>query len=334
MVTQQDVAKKAGVSFITVSRVINGKGYVKKATREKVLQTIKELNYYPNQIGRALHIKSVNTVGVVTPAPANVGIHATDYYNLLMAGIEKSTIAHNFDLLLSTYRNEDPDADYLRLYFQRKVDGLILITPDLNNPQINDIQAQNISCVVIGDRPVKNIISYVDSDNYSGMHRVAECLIKKGHRKIAFLKGESTSPNARERFNGFSDALRENGLKLPDDWVLDGDFTPESGSNALKRLLASGQLPTALICANDLMALGALAEAKTAQIKIPEDLALTGFDGIPITAYTDPPLSTVSQPLFEMGFTAAEMLFNKINDPEQPPEFMIFPVEFIQRRST
>lgn len=334
MVTQQEVAKKAGVSFITVSRVINGNGYVKKETREKVLQTIKELNYYPNQIGRALHIKSVNTIGVITPAPASVAIHATDYYNLLMAGIEKSTITHNFDLLLSTYRNKDPYADYLRLYFQRKVDGLILITPDLNNPQIRKIQDQNIPCVVIGDRPVKNTISHVDTDNYEGMYQVTEYLVRKGHRRIAFVKGDKTSPNARERFKGFLDALKKNGLNVIDDWVFDGDFTPESGRNALKRLLDSGRLPTALICANDLMALGALSEAKNARIKIPEDLALTGFDGIEITAFTDPPLSTVSQPLFEMGFTAAEMLFNKIKEPERSPEYKIFPVDFIERKST
>ncbi len=334
MVTQQEVAKKAGVSFITVSRVINGKGYVKQETREKVLQAIKELNYYPNQIGRALHIKSVNTIGVITPAPANTGIHATDYYNLLMAGIEKSTITHNFDLLLSTYRNEDPFADYLRLYFQRKVDGLILITPDLNNPQIKKIQGQNIPCVVIGDRPINNSISYVDSDNYGGMYLVAEYLIGKGHRRIAFVKGDKTSRNARERLKGFQDALKKNGLEAIDGRIFEGDFTPESGRNALTRLLDSGQLPTALICANDLMALGALTEAKNARIKIPEDLALIGFDGIAITAFTDPSLSTVNQPLFEMGFTGAEMLFNKIKEPERPPESKIFPVKLIERKST
>lgn len=334
MVTQQEVAKKAGVSFITVSRVINGKEYVKKETREKVLQTIKELNYYPNQIGRALHIKSVNIIGIITPTPANVAVHETDYYNSLMAGIEKSTIVHNYDLLLSAHRNEDHFADYLRLYFQRKVDGLILITPDLNNPQIKVIQAKNIPCVVIGDRPATNTIDYVDTDNYDGMYRVAEYLIGKGHRQIAYVKGDKTSPNARDRFKGFNDALKKNGLKVVDNWVFEGDFTPESGRNALKKILDSGQLPTALICANDLMALGALSEAKAAHIKIPEDLALIGFDGIAITAFTDPPLSTVRQPLFEMGFTATEMLFNKIKEPERSSEYKIFPVDIVEGKST
>jgi LacI family transcriptional regulator len=333
MVTQQDVAKKAGVSFITVSRVINNNGYVKKETRQRVLETIKELNYYPNHIGRALNIQCVNTIGIIVAEPANVTVHATDYYNLLMAGVEKSALTHNQDLLLSTYRNSDAHVDYLRLYFQRKVDGLILLTPDLSHPQIKDIPAQNIPCVIIGDRPVKETISYVDTDNFQGMFRLTECLIEKGHRDIAFVKGEDRIRNARDRFQGFRAAMDQHHLAIPDHWVLDGDFTPESGTSAVKKLLASGKLPTALICANDLMALGALSEIKNARLRVPADLALAGFDGIGLTAFTDPSLTTVTQPLFDMGFTASEILFRKIKDPKRSPETVIFPVELIKRNS-
>lgn len=334
MITQRDVAKKAGVSFITVSRVLNGNGYVKEETRERVLKTIKELNYYTNHIGRALHVKSVNTVGIIIPAPANVTVHATDYYNLLMAGIEKSTMAHNFDLLLSTYGNDESQVDYLRLYFQRKVDGLILITPDLKNPQIKDIPKKDIPCVIIGDRPSRNAVSCVDADNYGGMCRVTEYLIGKGHRDIGFAKGSNTVRNANDRFKGFCDTMKKNSMVIHNGWIFDGDFTPESGRYALQKIISTGKLPSALICANDLMALGALSEAKHAKIKIPQELAIIGFDGIGMTAFTDPPLSTVGQPLFDMGFTASEMLFNKIKDPKQPPESKIFQVELIERKST
>jgi LacI family transcriptional regulator len=333
MVTQRDVAQKAGVSFITVSRVLNGNGYVKEETREKVLKTIKELNYYTNHIGRALHVKSVNTVGIIIPTPANVTVHATDYYNLLMAGIEKSTMTHNFDLLLSTYGNDESQVDYLRLYYQRKVDGLILITPDLKHPQIKDIPKKDIPCVIIGDRPPRNIISCVDADNFGGMCRVTEYLISKGHRRIGFAKGNHMARNASDRFKGFCDTMKKNGLTIHNGWIFEGDFTPESGRDALKKVLSAGNPPSALICANDLMALGALSEAKHAGVKIPQELAIIGFDGIGITAFTDPPLSTVRQPLFDMGFSASEMLFNKIKDPKQPPESKIFPVELIERTS-
>ena len=333
MVTQQDVAKKAGVSFITVSRVINNQGYVKEETRQKVLDTIKELHYYPNHIGRALHVKTVNTIGIIIPAPANVTVHATDYYNLLMAGVEKSTTTHQQDLLLSTYQSEAPDVDYLRLYFQGKVDGLILITPNLNHPQISDISSQNIPCVIIGNRPAANSVSYVDTDNFTGMYQLTEYLIRKGHHRIAFVKANLSIRNANDRLEGFRAAMKIYNLPVHEDWILDGDFTPESGQNAFKKLIASGDLPSAVICANDLMALGVLSKAKNAAIKVPEELALAGFDGIGITAFTDPPLTTVSQPLFNMGFTASEILFAKIQNPEQPPESKIFPVELVKRDS-
>jgi LacI family transcriptional regulator len=333
MVTQQDVAKRAGVSFITVSRVINNNGYVKEETRQRVLDTIKELNYYPNHIGRALHMKNVNTIGIIIPAPANVTVHATDYYNLLMAGVEKSTMANDFDLLISTNRSDDPQVDYLRLYYQRKVDGLILMIPDMKNPQIQDIAQKNIPCVIIGDRPAGNVISYVDTDNFDGMHHLTEYLIGKGHRRIAFIKGINNDRNACDRFEGFMYAMKENGLSIQEHWILNGDFTPEAGQQALKKIISSGKLPTALICANDLMALGALIEARNAGMKVPDNLSLVGFDGIGITAYTDPPLTTVRQPLFDVGYTASEILFAKIKNLEQPPEYRIFPVELIERRS-
>lgn len=333
MVTQHDVAKKAGVSFITVSRVINNRGYVKAETRQKVLNAIKELNYYPNHIGRALHIKTVNTIGIIIPSPAYLTVHATDYYNLLMAGIEKSAVAHNYDLLLSTYQPESEEVDYLRLYFQGKVDGLILVTPDLNHPQISTISSQNIPCVIIGNRPTANSISYVDSDNFTGMYQLTEYLIQKGYHQIAFLNANPLIRNVSDRLDGFRAAMKIYHLQVREDWILEGNLTPESGKVAIKKLIASGDLPRAIIGANDLMALGALSEARNSGIKVPEDLALAGFDGIGITAFTEPPLTTVRQPLYDMGFTASEFLFAKIQDPGLSAQIKIFPVELIKRDS-
>ena len=127
--------------------------------------------------------------------------------------------------------------------------------------------------------------------------------------------------------------MKKSSLTIQEHWILDGDFTPESGQQALKKVIFSGKLPTALIYANDLMALDALTEMQNAKVKVPEELTLIGFDGIGITAFTNPPLTTMRQPLFDMGYTAAEILFSKIKDPEQPPEYRIFPVELIERKS-
>ncbi len=333
MITQEDVAKKAGVSFITVSRVINNKGYVKKETRERVLQAVKDLNYYTNHIGQALRNKKVNTVGIIIPEPPNVPVHGMEYYNILMQGIDRSTMAHNCDILLSTYKQDSADVDYFRLYYQHKVDGLILFIPDMRYLNMDEIEKSKIPCVIIGECPMGKNISYVDSENFEGMYRVTEYLISRGRNKIAFIKGRPYMQNSQDRLKGFLSAMANYRIPVDESSIFEGNFTSVSGQNVMRNIISSGKLPDALICSNDLMALGALSEAKKENIRIPEDMALIGFDDISITAFTEPPLSTVRQPLFDMGFTASEFLFNKIQNHDSPSQTMIFPVELIIRKS-
>ena len=137
-------------------------------------------------------------------------------------------MAEGFDLLLSKYSNEELQVGYLRYYFQRKVDGLILITPDIENPKIVDIPRKNIPCVIIEGRPAGNTISFVDTNNFGGMYHATEYLIRKGHRSIAFVKGESNSRNACDRFEGFLHAMNKNGITVNENWVYNGNFTPKS----------------------------------------------------------------------------------------------------------
>lgn len=333
MVTQSDVAKKAGVSFITVSRVLNNKSYVKKETKEKVLKAIKELNYYTNHIGQALRKNRVNTIGIVIPEPPNVPVHGMAYYNMLMQGIDKFTIAHGYDILLSTYKQDNPKVDYCRLYFQRKVDGLIFFIPDMRYLNVSQIVKKNIPCVIVGERPNNTNISYVDADNFNGMYRMTEYLISKGARNIVFLKGKSYMQNSIDRINGFLKAMEKNKIRVLDDNIFEGDYTIDSGITVMKKIITSGKLPDAIICSNDLMAIGVLSEAKKVNIKVPEDMSLVGFDDINITALVDPPLATVRQPLFDMGYKASEILYNKILDKKYPSEKKIFPIELIIRKS-
>ncbi|MBN2531803.1 MAG: LacI family DNA-binding transcriptional regulator [Spirochaetales bacterium] len=333
MVTQVEVAKKAGVSFITVYRVLNNKGYVKKETREKVLKTVKALNYYPNHIGQALRKKKVNTIGIVIPEPPNVPVHGMEYYNMLMQGVDRFAIMHNYDILLSTYKQNDPKADYYRLYFQRKVDGLILFIPDMRCLDMNQIVKKKIPCVIIGERPIDHHISYIDSENFDGMYRVTEYLISRGVKKIAFIMGKPYMRNTIDRVNGFLKAMEKNGLPVPDYYIIKGDYTIISGITAMKKIILYKELPEAIICSNDHMAMGVLSEAKKAKIRIPEDMSLVGFDDINIAALIDPPLSTVRQPLFDMGFKASEILFKKIENPLHDCEIKVFPVELVLRKS-
>jgi DNA-binding LacI/PurR family transcriptional regulator len=334
MVTQHDVAKKANVSFITVSRVVNQRGNVKEETRQRVLEAIAELNYHPNSLGRGLHLNKINIIGIVIATNFGISIHGTAYYNELMIGMELACTDHSYDMLIPTQKYCGSEFDFLKLYYERSVDGIILVAPDIQNPQIKEIHENNIPCVIINERPPDNFrINYIDTDNKDGTIKATEYLVKKGHTKIAFLKGVNTSRNVCDRLEGYLEIMEKYKLPVDNDWILPGDYALPSGREAVKKLLTVKNFPTAILCANDLMALGVLMEARNSGVRIPDDLSVIGFDGIESARYTIPSLATVRQPLEDIGYTAAEMLFRKLKDPNHPQEIQIFPVEFIPGES-
>jgi LacI family transcriptional regulator len=332
VVTQLDVAKHAGVSFITVSRVINNKPNVNEKTKERVLKAIQELRYYPNSLGRALNMNKTNIIGVEIPLMRGVTIHETPYYSQLLTGVEKACESSGYDILVSASQKERENYNYLQNYFERKVDGLIIITPDTTDIQMKDIESQNIPCVIIGERP-QNQISYIDTDNKEGATKLTEYLIKMGHTKIAFLKGWSYARNAADRLEGFYFTMQKHQLPVNPDWVYEGDFGYEVGKKIARIIHNEKEKPTAIICANDQMAIGFLAESQIIGQKIPEDISIVGYDDITISSYTTPPLTTARQPLLDMGFTAAKVLINRIGNHDLPINKEIFQVELMERKS-
>lgn len=329
MVTQYEVAKRAGVSFITVSRVINNKGNVKEETRERVLEAIKELKYYPNSLGRGLNSNKVNTVGIIIATVMGVNINSIQYYNELMVGIEETCIQNSYDMLIPTQKKYfGIEYDYLKLYYERKIDGVIMIAPDISNSQLEQIAKEKIPCVIISERIDKYPISYVDSDNRGAIKLVGDYLIQKGHRQMAFVTGLDNR-NGRDRLAGFHDVVQKYQLDIPPHWILKGDFTAEGGRRAIQTLVTNGKLPTVLLCANDQIAFGVMGEAKNMGIKIPDDLSLVGFDGLVDRRYANPVLTTLRQPLIEMGKVAAEVLFRQLKNPDNPQEVKILPIELI-----
>ncbi len=330
MVTQQEVAKKAGVSFITVSRIINNKGNVKKETREKVLKVISELKYYPNSMGRALSLNRQGSIGIVAPVRTGTTIHEHSYYTEMMSGIETVCSESGFDMLISTQNTNKKGFDILRLYYERKVDGLIIFTPDLSDPQLSVISKEEIPCVIIGDRTDHLKISYVDSDNEDGFYDMTTTLIKKGHTKIAFVKGPQSNRNAEDRYKGFVKAIKNNGLDIDNNYLFNGRFDSDSGIAAMQHFLKLKMFPSAILCANDFMAFGVMSEAAKNKIHIPDDLSVAGFDGVHIVNFTNPPLSTMRQPILKMGKKAAEILLRMIKNEKYSFENSIFSVEYIE----
>ncbi|MDF1567071.1 MAG: LacI family DNA-binding transcriptional regulator [Spirochaetaceae bacterium] len=333
MATQKDVANLAGVSFITVSRVINNKGNVKEDTRQRVLEAVKQLNYYPNSFGRGLTGNEVGTIAVLAPLPPNVEAESTSYYRRLLIGIERCGIRQGCDILLSTQRDTEGNFDFLKPFYERKADGLILLgaVPDEN--QYGRIEEDRIPCVIVGDHDSGRRVSSVDSDNSDGMRQLTEHLVDEGHRRIAYLHVEKTVRNTAERLESFLSVLKEHDISLPAGNLIYGDFTKNSGVKAIQILLDMPVRPTALVAGTDLMAIGALEAARTANLRVPGDLTIVGFDGHEITSYTNPRLATVVQNLEHMGEAAAEMLVRRIRGDNEPYEHRIIPVVFEPRES-
>lgn len=327
MATQKDVADLAGVSFITVSRVVNKKGNVREETRSRVEEAIKSLNYYPNSLGQALNKGSTDTIGVLAPLPRTTSMEGNMFFSGLLEGIERASSERGYDLLLSTQRLGE-GFDYLKLYRQRKVDGMVFIgSNDMAAEELAMIERERIPCVVLNDRPQSASLSYVDTDNYEGAAACVRRIAALGHRRIAFLGVDSYSANIRDRERGARAALRELGLEAREEWFLKGDYSEGSGARAATALLGMGGGATALFCATDVMAMGAIRGALAAGFSVPGDLSVVGFDGLPVTRYTRPMIESCAQPLLAMGRAAAEMLFARIKEPGLPKEARVFPVE-------
>lgn len=330
MVTQKDVAKKAGVSFMTVSRVINNKPNVKKETREKVLKAIRELGYYPNALARGLNTNKLSSIGIVIPFTSH--IFSTPYYAELLTGVEKACAHFGYEMVFLPKKDETSPVDYSKLYYERKADGLLIIAPALNDEQMYEIEKKKIPCVVIDGRFEGEAVLYVDSDNFKGGVMATEYLVRNGHKKIAFISGWWFVKNTADRLAGYKYVIEKSGLPLRQDYIIKGDFSEESGYAGMKRLLGMSEKPTAVFCANDLMAIGAIKAVKEAGLSVPEDISVIGFDDIKLAQFVEPPLTTIRQLAREKGYRAVELLIGLMSS-KKGLKSEVFPVELIERKS-
>jgi LacI family transcriptional regulator len=333
MATQKDVAKRAGVSFITVSRCINGSGYVSDDTRERVKKAIEELNYHPDSIGQALQQKTVRSIGVVVPPFSEIPTYGADYYNLFLEGADAACREAGFDIVYSMYRSE-ARPDYLRLFFQRKIAGVILFIPDLRVVDLNGLAENRVPCVVYGERPTDGRFSWVDADDDDAFYRITTRLAHAGKRRFGFVGGLEWKTCAANRRSGFLRAMRDCGIPDSEYREYPGDFTVAAGIAAMERAIELGEVPEALVCANDLMALGAIKAAKRASIAIPGRLTVSGYDDIAAIEIADPPLTSIRPPVREMGAKTVETLVSLVRAPDEPRSNILFPSEIVLRDST
>ncbi len=242
---------------------------------------------------------------------------------------------HSYDLVISTRRGKKQVSDYYRLYYEKKVDGIILICTSLREDSVNEMLAFDIPCVVIGDRTQNNKIPYVDSDNVQGGKDVTKKLIQYGHRKIAFVGGIEKNNNVEDRQKGFLEIMHENNLKVPSEYLFTAELNneEESSHQVMRTINLMNNPPTAVIAATDMIALGMIREATNIGIKIPDQISVIGFDATTTGRYFTPALFSVRQPLFTMGYTAAKQLLKIIEKRDVIVASHVFPVVLVPGES-
>lgn len=311
MASIKDVAKLAGVSPTTVSRVINDSESVGERTKDKVLVAIKKLDYKPNLLAKGLRIKSGNIIGLVVP---EIIIHAFIYFiNYTLEIVSQK----GFNLILGcTHDDADIEEKFIDDLIRRNVNGIIFSRVSDESRVLRIINRTNVPIVVI-DRALENEeIPHVIVDNYKAGVIAAKHFIELKHKDIACVTGPLKIGLCRERLNGFSETLKENGIELKKELIYEGDFKFESGEEAVKYFSSNKKNVTAIWAQNDLMALGVQKELMTNNIKIPEDISLMGMDNIGVVQMVKPSLTTISQPFKEMCEKAIELIILQNDDKE------------------
>jgi len=326
-ITIVDVAREAGVSYSTVSRVLNNEAYVKETTRERVTDAVNALGYVANQQARSLRGGKSMTIGLIV---RNLG---SEYMGAIVRGIDSHIVDAGYDLMVYTTHNRvAKEASYAQMMTRGMVDGLLVILPRNGEQYLGRLRAQKFPHVIIDD-PGDNADSpAVLVDNYDGAYQITKYLIEQGHRDIALITGEIVIQAATERHRGYLAALEEYGLSPHS--VVEGDFFQPSGYRAAKEILSAKKRPSAIIASNDVMAFGVVEAANELGIDIPTELSLTGFDDDPQAVAIQPRLTTVRQPLEEMGRVAAQMVLDYIKTPEKEVERPIFTTELVIRESS
>ena len=337
--TLADIAARAGVASMTVSRVINRSGYVSREVGKRVQRAIRELDYRPNILARSLKKQRTHVVGILLPDIAN------PFSAELAQGIRQVLLARGYTAFLSTSdRSIDREQEALQAFFDHRVDGIIVATRATRrgNEALIRLTDRGMPLVVVGRDLRHAAMDRVAADEVKGGQEAVEHLILLGHRRIAFLGVSPSAGSGLRRYQGYLAALRARGLPLVKEWVVGpgagphpGYSTQEDGFEGMHRLLALTRRPTAVFARNDYTAMGAMRAVRAAGLSIPDDIAIVGFDNVPLSAFTSPPLTTVEQPTAEEGSQAATLLLDRIQEsaPRQRREVM-FECRLVLREST
>ena len=332
-VTLQDIADQLDVSIATVSRALSNSSGVSEATRQRVLVTAQEMGYRPNVTARRLQQQRTETIGFVIPT---FGPRFSDpFFSELLAGIGNEASEHEYDLLVST-RAPGPEEllGYERLVTERRVDGLLVVRTRRKDPRIAYLLERGFPFVAFGRSDIEEDFPYLDVDGEAGVRALTQHLIEQGHRRIAYVNAPQDVMFKRYRLEGFRKALTAAGLTYDPELIIDGRLTNASGYQAGQRLMALKSHPTAVIACNDLMALGVMSAVHETGLRVGREIAVAGFDDIPMAKLAHPPLTTVQQPIYQIGRKICRMLLTLLKGEPLEESHVLFKPKLVVREST
>jgi len=331
MTTIKDVATEAGVSVATVSRVINNEKYVSEDMREHVLKVISEMNYQPDAVARGLRTKSTHIISLVIPDICN------PYFPEVSRGVQSVADLHKYIVVLcNTDRSLKRELEFYEKLSMQKVEGIIINPSSSKKEEIDLLHDLEIPVVLISSQRALEDFDIVMVDNKQGAALAVNHLIELGHRRIGLVGGVREVSSARQRREGFIKALKKAGLTVYQELLTEGTFDHEGGYQCMKSILSLKERPSAVFAANDIMAIGGISAIYESGLRIPEDISLIGFDDISFAKMTYPKLTTISQPMYETGKVATELLFQRIDNLSEslPPQKVVLSHNLVIRETT
>jgi len=330
-ITIKDIARMAGVSTATVSKVLNRKDEkISAPTRERIFKLVDEYNYVPNRIASSLVTKKTKTLGLIIPNIAN------PFFPEIARGAEDLANEKGYNLILcNTDDRLEKEESYIDMLEEKMVDGIIFTASSQRNDKLERLGRVRVPVITV-DREVEGLATQgkIVVDNIQGAYEAGTYLVDAGYKKIIHITGPLTSKPARDRLKGLKDALEDKKIYFDDNRVYSNEFRSEWGYYAISEIIKENIEFDAIFCGNDLIAIGVLKALKENKIKVPENVGLVGFDDIYMAQMLDPELTTVSQPNYEMGYKSAEMLIYMIENKLKEADPIILKTKLVVRKST
>ena len=326
--TIRDVARAAGVSVATVSRVFNNSGPVHEETRARVREVAGALRYSPNSAARSLITAKSNTLGVLLPDLYG------EFFSEVIRGIDQTAQHNGYHVLVSSSHETQEHIEGAIRAMRGRVDGLIVMSPDIDGPTLAANLPESLPVVLLNCAVDGTSYDAISVDNFGGAYAMVRHLLSTGGTRVAIITGSSRNYDARERLRGYRAALRDAGAEQQEGWEIAGDFTETGGYRAAREIAALSPRPTAVFAANDAMAIGALSAFREVGLRVPEDIAVAGFDDIPMARYMSPPLTSVHIEISELGARAMGVLLAAVQEKNRHErQRVVLPTTLVVRQS-